>query len=232
MRPDDDSLLIGTSAARITSANESPLARRRTGLLAPVFAMRHRDDFGIGDTRAVREAIDFCSENSFTVLQLLPIHETFGDHSPYNPISSRASSPAFVHLDPAEVPGLLVADLERAAPQAWPVQLRAGIVRHGSVHPLKIQILQLAWHRFLTGDHETEMTAFRDFAAREMDWLENYTLFRLLIREYEGNTEWLDWRPEHRTWQGACHWLLQHPDREELEDIRDGYAFAQWIAHR
>jgi len=130
------------------------------------------------------------------------------------------------------VPGLLAADLERAAPQAWLAQLRAGIVKHGSVHPLKIQILQLAWHRFLTGDHGREMAEFRDFTAREKDWLDHYTLFRLLIREYEGNTEWLDWRPEHRTWQGASEWLLQHPDRGELEDIRDGYAFAQWIAHR
>lgn len=211
---------------------ESPLASRRAGLLAPVFAMRHRDDFGIGDTRAVREAIDFCADNSFGVLQLLPIHETFSDHSPYNPISSRALSPVYIHLSPDEVPGLLPADLERAAPQAWLAQLRTGIVKHGSVHALKIQILQLAWHRFLTGSDDGKMGEFREFSEREKDWLDHYTLFRLLIREYEGNQEWLDWRPEYRTWTGANEWLLQHPDRDELEDIRDGYAFAQWIAHR
>ena len=77
-----------------TSATKSPfpkpLSNRTAGLLVPVFAMRHEDDLGIGDTRAVKEAIDFCARNSFQVLQLLPIHETFGDHSPYNPISSRA----------------------------------------------------------------------------------------------------------------------------------------------
>ncbi|MEO5714925.1 MAG: 4-alpha-glucanotransferase [Luteolibacter sp.] len=228
MTVDPNHLLIEAPAI---DADPSPLARRRAGLLVPVFAMRHRDDFGIGDTRAVREAIDFCAENSFSVLQLLPLHETFGDHSPYNPISARALSPAFVHLEPAEVPGLLPADLDRAAPQAWLAQLRKGIVRHGSVHPLKIQILQLAWHRFLTGGHP-EMAEFREFTEREKVWLDHYTLFRLLIREYEGNTEWPDWRPEHRTWQGACEWMLQHPDREDLEDIRDGFAYAQWIAHR
>jgi 4-alpha-glucanotransferase len=222
--PDD---LFSTAAV-----SEVPLVNRRAGLLVPVFAMRHTDDFGVGDTRAVREAIDFCAANSFAVLQILPIHETFGDHSPYNPISSRALSPVYVHLDPAEVPGLLPADLERAAPQAWLAQLRAGIVKHGAVHPLKIQILQLAWHRFLTGDYGNLMDDFKRFTAEEDAWLSHYTLFRLLIREYEGNTEWLDWRPEHRTWQGASDWLLQHPDREELEDIRNGYAYAQWIAHR
>lgn len=210
----------------------SPLAVRRAGLLIPVFAMRHPQDFGIGDTRAVRDAVDFCAANFFAVLQLLPIHETVGDPSPYNPISSRALSPAYVHLDPQEVPGLLAADLERAAPQPWLSQLRTGLVKHGSVHPLKIQILQLAWHRFSTGSDGGQMADFEEFAEREKDWLDHYTLFRLLVREYEGNTEWLDWRPVHRSWQGASHWISEHPNRKELEEIRKSYAYIQWIAHR
>jgi 4-alpha-glucanotransferase len=226
----DTANLTPTNTAR--PHQEIPLTKRRAGLLVPVFAMRHREDFGVGDTRAVREAIDFCADNSFKVLQLLPIHETFGDHSPYNPISSRALSPVYIYLHPDEVPGLLASDLERAAPEAWRAQLRSGIVKHGSVHPLKMQILQLAWHRFLTGHEGSLMQEFEDFREQEKSWLLHYTLFRLLIREYEGNTEWLDWRPEHRTFQGAYDWLMQHPDREELDDIRDGYAYAQWIAHR
>lgn len=64
------------------------------GLLVPVFALRHANDFGIGDTLAMKEAVTFCKENRLAVLQTLPIHETIGDHSPYNPISSRALSPA------------------------------------------------------------------------------------------------------------------------------------------
>ena len=62
--------------------------------------------FVIGDTAAVKDALDFCKEHGFSVLQILPIHETFGDHSPYNPISSRAHSPALVSITPADVPGL------------------------------------------------------------------------------------------------------------------------------
>lgn len=215
-----------------TGSGEAPLVNRRAGLLVPVFAMRHAKDFGVGDTKAVKDAIDFCAENSFAVLQLLPILETFGDHSPYNPISSRALSPVYIHLVPEEVPGLLQADLDRAAPAGWLSELRKGIVKHGSVHPLKIQIMQLAWHRFLTDNDPALMEELSAFVEKEKAWLHRYTLFRLLVREYEGNTEWLDWRPEHRTWEGASDWLMQHPDREELEDIRNGYAFAQWVAHR
>ena len=211
--------------------NELPLEKRRAGLLAPVFAMRHEQDLGTGDTRAVTEAIDFCATSGFKVLQLLPIHETFGDHSPYNPISSRALAPAFVYIDPSEIPGLTEEDFALAAPPAWREELRAGIVRHGAVHPLKIQILQQAWHRFRQGGGP-EDDDFARFREEEKPWLAHYTLFRLLVREYEGNTNWHDWRPEHRSHEGAERWLAAHPDSEDLREARDGYAFIQWIADR
>ncbi|RYD67225.1 MAG: hypothetical protein EOP83_03215, partial [Verrucomicrobiaceae bacterium] len=64
-------------------AGERVLGKRRAGLLVPVYALRRAHDFGIGDTAAMIEAIDFVTEQGFSVLQVLPIHETFGDHSPY-----------------------------------------------------------------------------------------------------------------------------------------------------
>ena len=210
---------------------QEPLRKRRAGLLAPVFAMRHADDFGTGDTRAVREAVEFCARNGFQVLQMLPIHETFGDHSPYNPISSRALSPAFIYLDPAEVPGLDASDLTDAAPADWRAQLRASIVRHGAVHPLKIQILQRAWHHFSSGNTKS-FREFQDFTGAEKLWLDHYTLFRLLVREYEGNTNWQDWRPEHRSHGSARQWLARHPDRRKLEDLCASFAYIQWVAER
>ena len=210
---------------------EQPFEKRRAGLLAPVFAMRHADDLGTGDTRAVKEAVDFCAETGFKLLQLLPIHETFGDHSPYNPISSRALAPAFIYIDPEIIPGLSAEDMDLAAPPAWREELRAGIVRHGAVHPLKIQILLRAWKQLCEqgGFQDKDFALFR---GEEKSWLDHYTMFRLLIREYEGNTEWHDWRPEHRSYEGAERWLAKHPDRKDLEEDRAGYAFIQWIADR
>lgn len=210
---------------------ENPLEKRRAGLLAPVFAMRHVDDLGTGDTRAVRETVDFCADTGFKVLQLLPVHETFGDHSPYNPISSRALAPAFIYIGADVIPGLTQEDIDLAAPPAWREELRAGIVRHGAVHPLKIQILLRAWKNLC------EIGGIRDpdyarFCVDEKAWLDHYTMFRLLIREYEGNTEWHDWRPEHRSYEGAERWLAQHPDKKDLQEDREGYAFIQWIADR
>lgn len=147
---------------------------------------------GWGDTRAVRESIDFCAENLFSVLQILPIHETFGDHSPYNQISSRAPYPYYIYLDPAEVPGLSADDLERAAPEAWLAQLRTGIVKHGSVHPLKAQILQLAWHRFRRNGDPGLLGEFETFILIEWG-----------IREYWHRVYAFAQWVTHRQWSGV-----------------------------
>src|SRR4051812_40639328 len=179
-------------------------AEKLAGLLVPVFALRHVHDFGIGDTIGVREAIDFCAAHSFAMLQLLPIHETVGDHSPYNPISSRALSPALLALTEDAVPGLVASERDQAAPESWLLQLRAGPVKQNSVQPLKLQIL-LAAHRSFRKTHSAESELGREFAAfqAEQGWLPAYTLYRVLVREYEGNPNWSEWRPEHHGVKGA-----------------------------
>lgn len=209
-------------------------AKKLAGLLVPVFALRHQGDFGVGDTLAVREAIDFCQRHHFTVLQTLPIHETVGDHSPYNPISSRALSPALLALTEEEVPGFNLEEVREAAPEEWLAQLRSGRVKFSSVQPLKIQILLSACRRFCRGRSADDPLAreFAHFQKEHEDWLKAYTLFRLLIREYEGNPNWLEWRPEHQSVKRAEAWLARHPGREGLEQDREGFAFIQWVAWR
>ena len=78
---------------------------RLAGTLVPVFALRHENDFGIGDTEAVRQAISFCAEQKMGLLQVLPINETGDDNSPYNAISSVAIDPVYLTLTPELVPG-------------------------------------------------------------------------------------------------------------------------------
>ena len=63
------------------------------GLLAPLFALRGKNDLGVGDVGALREFIDWSAEQGFRVVQLLPVNETGNDNSPYNAISSLALEP-------------------------------------------------------------------------------------------------------------------------------------------
>jgi 4-alpha-glucanotransferase len=207
--------------------------KRIAGLLVPVFALRHAKDFGVGDTLAMKQAIDFCVQQGFSLLQFLPIHETVGDHSPYNAISSRALSPAFLALSEEDVPGLTREMIATAAPDSWLEKLREGAVRHNSVFPLKIHILLSAHHAFRAGEGTAEEVAeFEQFQKDNESWLPAYSLFRILIREYEGNPNWTEWRPEHQSLNGAKAWLARHPERTRLEHAREAFTFIQWVAWR
>lgn len=205
--------------------------RRRAGLLAPVYALRHSDDFGIGDTIAVKQAIDFCFSHGFTVLQLLPILETIDDPSPYSPVSSHALSPSLLSLTPESVPGLDQGTIERIAPTAWRAELRRGDVRYHVIQPLKHEILSVAHRQFVTKRGEL-LDSFQEFKEKEAVWLDHYTLYRVLVVRYRGDTRWTDWRPDHRSYAEALHWLKLEPENEQLIALRDRFAFIQWVAQR
>ena len=75
---------------------DRPLA----GLLAPLFALRGKDDLGVGDVGALRELVDWAAAQGLTMVQLLPVNETGNDHSPYNAISSVALEPVTIEITP------------------------------------------------------------------------------------------------------------------------------------
>ena len=55
-------------------------------------------------------------------------------------------------------------------------------------------------------------------------WLDAYTIYRLLVREYDGDPHWSGWQPDHHSPAAALHWLDVHPDSESLARERDAIA--------
>ena len=208
---------------------------RLAGTLLPVFALRHENDFGIGDTEAVRQAISFCAEQKLGILQVLPINETGDDNSPYNAISSVALDPVYLSLTPEEVPGLQQETLDQMFPAALRAELQNGPVQYRKVKQLKLEVLSHAYVEFEAVDLETGTDIayeFQAFVEDNMGWLPGYTLFRTLLNEYSNNALWHEWIPEHQTLADAEIWLTAAADREELIRYRQFTAYVQWIAWR
>jgi 4-alpha-glucanotransferase len=208
---------------------------KRAGLLVPVFALRRQGDLGIGDTEAVKDAIDFCSGLGMGVLQTLPINETGGDHSPYNTISSVSLEPAYLTMTPEQVPGLTNEILERLAPEKKRADLNAGSVVYPEVKKLKNSLLAAAFEEFLQKDLESGSSLageFEFFVKEQARWLPAYTLFRALLVEYGGNPVWTQWEPQHRGYLAAEEWCLRSDKKEKIEHYRELTAYTQWVAFR
>ena len=206
--------------------------RRIAGILVPLFALRREEDLGIGDLAALREFIDWSAELGFHLVQLLPINELGGDNSPYNAISSMAIDPTTLRLGPGAPEDLTETDFGEVTQMLKARRLRHGPINYRRVKRLKRALLEKAWENFLSQGSEARRADFAAFQEEEKGWLEDYTLFRVLMEQNGGET-WDEWPEENRSCERARIWLegLRSDRRARLENRRRFFAYVQWIAH-
>src|SRR5437868_12248657 len=118
--------------------------KKIAGILAPLFGLRSENDLGIGDVAVLREFIDWAAEIGFKLVQLLPINETGGDHSPYNAISAMAIEPTTLYLAPGSPEDLTRGDYDAALADVDLAKLRHGAVKYGAIKKLKRRLLEKA----------------------------------------------------------------------------------------
>src|SRR3954462_2334383 len=179
--------------------------RKIAGVLAPLFALRTADDLGIGDLEALRQFIDWAAGIGFKLVQLLPINEMGGDHSPYNAISAAAIEPTTLHLAPGSPEDLTQQDFDEIVGGFDLDKLRKGAVKHGRVRQLKMALLEKAYRRFA---ERTERRAeFDAFCESENAWLNDYAFFRALMEENGGRETWDQWPEEQQRPESAREWF-------------------------
>ncbi len=198
------------------------------GLLAPLFALRTEDDLGIGDVAALRQLVEWARPLGFRLIQLLPINETGGDHSAYNAISSRAIDLTTLHLAPGSPADLSPEIFDEVTASIDLSRLRHGGVQYAIVKPLKKKLLERAFSEF---SRRPPDDPFRSFCASEQEWLDDYTLFRVLMEQNDERETWDEW-PQNSL-ASAREWLysLGEEKRAQFEQRRQFFRYIQWIAH-
>ena len=207
--------------------------KKIAGLLVPLFALKGRHDLGVGDTEALSEAIEWAASNGFRAVQILPVNETGGDHSPYNVLSAFALDPSTITTHPSRLPELTPSEFRRITGKADLEALREGPVDYGAVKALKRELLESAWERFLSTDGRGgRARLFGRFLDQHSSWLPDYTLYRILLERNLGVEDLSLWPSGQRTAADARGWLggLSVRERDEVERRRLFFAYVQWIA--
>jgi 4-alpha-glucanotransferase len=209
--------------------------QKLAGVLAPLFALRGRNDLGVGDVGALREFIDWSVEQGFRVVQLLPVNETGNDNSPYNAISSVALEPTTIEITPEALPDLTAHEIEDIVSAIGVAAWRKGPVAYPLVKALKWKLLEQGFQNFLARSwkrNDKHSRAFRAFMKEEAAWLEGYALFRVLIDENGETERWDLWPEEQRSLASAQSWLAgQKPARRREIELRMRLVcYVQWIA--
>jgi 4-alpha-glucanotransferase len=216
------------------SVNLSP-EKKIAGVLVPLFALRTESDLGIGDLEALRQFIDWVAGIGFKVIQLLPINEMGGDHSPYNAISAIALELTTLHLAPGSPEDLAQDDFDEVVARYDLGKLRKGSVKHHRVRRLKLDLLERSFANFSRRSEKdaTHRAAFAMFCETERAWLDEYAFFRVLMEVNKNREAWEHWREEHRNVDAARVWMAACSAKAQARFNTRArfYRYGQWIAH-
>src|SRR3984893_4021263 len=208
--------------------------KKIAGVLAPLFGLRGENDLGIGDVAVLRDFIGWAADIGFKLVQLLPINETGGDHSPYNAISAMAIEPTTLHLAPGSPEDLTQHDFEAALADFDLEKLRHGPVKYERVKKLKRNLLEKAFGKFSAHFPQDRRSAFQNFCEGESGWLDDYAFFRALMEENKESEAWDHWPAEQQHIESARTWLAQQPSEKKQQFLRREtfFRYVQWVAHQ
>ena len=160
------------------------------GTAIPVFSLRTEDDFGVGEFYDLKKMVDWAAATGQSVLQLLPINattmlHTWEDSYPYNPNSTFALHPQFLHLPAVGVEE----DEEYKALQAELNALEQ--IDYERVNNAKLDYLHKAFAKTFKKLSATK--AYKTFVEKNADWLLPYAAFCVLRDEF-GTPDFSQWK--------------------------------------
>ncbi len=163
---------------------------RGAGTAIPVFSLRTEDDFGVGEFYDLKKMVDWAAETGQSILQLLPINDTtmlhtWEDSYPYNPNSTFALHPQFLHLPAAGVKE----DAEYKALQAELNALEQ--IDYERVNNAKLSLLRKAFDK--TFKKLSAKKDYQEFVEKNSHWLIPYAAF-CVLRDQNGTPDFSKWK--------------------------------------
>lgn len=197
------------------------MSNRKSGILLHISSLP--SPYGIGDFGPYAyKFADFLSKTRQRFWQVLPFNPTeveFGN-CPYNSLSVFAGNTLFISPDLLVRDGLL--DKKDLKPKPAFMKERCD---YAGVTSYKQKLFSKAYENFRS--KKRELREYEKFCSRNSGWLDDFSLFVVLKKVFEGKA-WCDWPAG-----------LKNREQRALEDIREKYRvetgrekFLQYIFHR
>lgn len=205
-----------------------PLAPLRVaGTLVPVFSLRSKSSFGVGDFGDLKKMIDWVALTRQRVLQVLPINDTTQTHTwtdsyPYSCISIFAIHPQYVDL--SALPPLA----DKKARIAYE-QLRSELNDLPQIDYERVQEAKTGYLRLLfaqDGERVMATKAYRQFFQENERWLVPYAQY-CSLRDRYGSADFSTW-PAHHQWDEHDRKSLSMPGTKAYGEVAFFY-YVQYL---
>ena len=174
--------------------------RRRAGVLIPLFSVRTKAGWGLGEIPDVVAMATWAARAGIRVVQMLPVCAVSGgETSPYSAATAFAIDPVYLGLDACEdfVAAGGRAALSKADRQLLDELAATATVPWNRLRPLKERGMRLAFAQFRSQEwrrrckRARQLTQFRE---ENRDWIEDWALFAVLHRQFD--MHWREWPAE------------------------------------
>lgn len=200
---------------------------RLAGTMVPVFSLRSKTSFGVGDFGDLKKMIDFIALTRQRVLQVLPINDTTTTHTwtdsyPYSCISIFAIHPQYVDL--TQLPTLKDENV-RTHFEALRTELN-------SLPQIDYERVNEAKTAYLRAVYEQEKakvlksSGFKTFLKESGRWLVPYARY-CSLRDAYGTAEFDKW-PAHNSWDEADRKVLTTASTKVFKEVAF-YYFIQYV---
>ena len=148
---------------------------RAAGVVIPVFSLRTKDSYGVGDFGDLRRLVDWCVATGMRVIQLLPVNDTtcsgnWSDSYPYNIVSAFALHPHYLDL---EALGTLKSKVKMTAYHRQRQELNAiAYSDYEAVDRVKRSYVEEVFVE--RGQQTLDSKEFKLWYAENKEWLEPY----------------------------------------------------------
>ena len=201
--------------------------QRVAGTLVPVFSLRSKGSFGVGDFGDLQLMVDWVARTGQRLLQVLPINDTTSTHTwtdsyPYSCISVFALHPQYADL--RQLPELKDAELKKKF-DALREELNAlPQIDYERVNNAKADYLHAIFEQ--EGQQVLRSEAFKKFFAQTEQWLVPYAQY-CLLRDQTGTVDFTTWKG-HETWDEADRKALTNPRTKAYKEVAY-YYYVQFV---
>ena len=200
------------------------------GTLIPVFSLRSKGSFGVGDFGDLKMMIDWVAETNQRVLQVLPINDTTSTHTwtdsyPYSAISIFALHPQFADL--RQLPKIKDKKKAREMEAQRKELNELKQIDYERVNNTKTDYLRIIFKQ--EGEAVMKGEDFKMFAKENEHWLVPYAQY-CHLRDSFGNVDFSSWKG-HEQWHEADRKKLTDPKSKEYADVAF-YYYVQFVLDR
>lgn len=203
--------------------------RKIAGSAIPVFSIRSKGSFGVGDFGDLKTYIDWAADTNQQAVQILPINDTtrtgtWVDSYPYNAISIYAFHPMYIDL--RQLPPL--------KDKAKATEYEKERIKLNSLSQVDYEGVNNTKRAYLkdifTQEAKDILSSedFKSFYSKNEEWLKPYSAFSYL-RDLYGTADFNTW-PEYSTYVSEDIDKLCDEEAETYPEV-SFYYFLQYILH-